>query len=103
MKKYLYHMTCAGLAFANPLFANRVQQEVDDLRNIHTLNEFDERAAVLDELLTYVYAGKQNIGWEFFDRSYTFEDKAEIRRRVKAILLRQPVYKSIYNNKSYKS
>jgi hypothetical protein len=87
---------------ANPLFWNRLQQEVDDLRNINTLDEFHQKAGVLDELLTYVYAGKEEMGWKFFDRSYTLEDKAEIRRRVKAILLRQPVYKFIYNHAGYK-
>ena len=87
---------------ANPLFENHVQQEVDDLRYKDTLNEFDQRAAVLEQLLNYVYAGKEDEAWKFYEKTYKLDDKEEIRRRVKTILRSQPVYKFIYNHDSRK-
>ena len=46
--------------------------------------------------------GKEKEAWRFYDRYYKLEDKEEIRRRVIAILHRQPVYKFIYNHAGYK-
>jgi hypothetical protein len=87
---------------ANPLFENYVQQEVDDLPNINPLDEFDQRASILEQLLTYIYAGKEDVGWKFYEKTYKLNDKDEIRRRVKTILRNQHVYKFIYNHNSHK-
>ena len=52
--------------------------------------------------MTYIYAGKAKLGWDFYDETYKLSDKEEIRRRVKVILNRQPVYKFIYKSGRYK-
>jgi hypothetical protein len=57
---------------------------------------FKDRAAVLSNLLIHIYAGEEKQGWEFYERNYKLSDKAEIKRRVNAILSDQPVYKFIY-------
>ena len=59
--------------------------------------EFHHRGAVLSNLLTYIYLGEAEQGWDTFDESYLLADKEEIRRRVKTILRRQPVYQLIYH------
>ena len=56
----------------------------------------------LETLLALIYVGKQSEAWELYNRSYSLDDKEEIRRRVKTILNRQPVYKFIYNPQRYK-
>ena len=69
---------------------------------MNAFDEFDQRAAILGQLLSYIYAGKEDLGWKFYEKAYKLNDKGEIRRRVQTILLNQPVYKFIYNHDSYK-
>lgn len=83
---------------ANPIFKNRIFAHLRQLPHFDDKDalKFEHRAVVLSNLLTYVYAGEQKRGWEAFEKDYKLDDKAEIRRRVKAILKDQPVYKFIY-------
>ena len=87
---------------ANPLFESYFVDGTNELVIEETSDEFDRRALVLEKLLTLIYVGKQKQAWDFYDRSYTLADKEEIRRRVKDILTKQPVYKFIYNSRSRK-
>lgn len=87
---------------ANPLFESYELRGMSDLEGKERTDEFDQRAMVLETLLAFIYAGKQNQGWDSYNRSYKLSDKEEIRRRVKAILNRQPVYKFIYNQRRNK-
>jgi hypothetical protein len=54
----------------------------------------------LDILLRYIYAGKENEGWSFFDREYQLADKAEVKSRVESVLKQHPFYKSIYSKRA---
>ena len=87
---------------ANPFFESYALLGTSGSKDEESIDEFDRRAMVLDKLLAYIYVGKQKLGWDFYDRSYKLSDKEEIKRRVKAILNKQPVYKFIYNRHSYK-
>ncbi len=51
----------------------------------------------LGVLLHYVYAGKKDEGWAFFDRSYRLADAQEMKKKIRARLKNDPVYKFIYN------
>ena len=55
----------------------------------------------LIELLAYIYPGKGREPWDF-SIFYKLSDKEAVRRRIKAILARQHVYKFIYNTRDYK-
>lgn len=83
---------------ANPSFRDRLFQDLAQVPEVDK-NSTNERylSVMLSNLLLYVYAGEQRQGWETFERDYKLEDKTEIRRRVKAILRNQPVYKFIYD------
>lgn len=84
---------------ANPIFKDRVFErlvEVPELDKDDSFN-FQHRSVVLSNLLIHVYAGEQKRGWEGYEKYYKLEDKAEMKRRVKAILRDQPVYKLIYH------
>jgi hypothetical protein len=87
---------------ANPLFASYALYGVSDRKVGKATDEFDQRAMALQQLLAFIYVGKQSQAWDLYNRSYNLSDKEEIRRRVKAILIRQPVYKFIYNPRSHK-
>jgi hypothetical protein len=87
---------------ANPVFESYALRETGDLDVGKTIDEFDQRARVLEKLLTFIYVGKQKQAWIFYDRSYKLSDREEFRHRIKAILAKQRVYKFIYNPRSPK-
>jgi hypothetical protein len=82
---------------ANPRFQEYVLEGLIDLSNVNSADDFQYRSVVLDRLLAFIYAGKRNEAWEYFDRSYNLQDKEDLKLRVKSILKRQPVYEFIYN------
>jgi hypothetical protein len=47
-------------------------------------------------LLSYVYAGKQEAGWSFFERTYQQPDKQKVTRKIAAVLNKEPIYIYIY-------
>src|SRR6266496_503078 len=49
-------------------------------------DDTDPKSKILGALLDYIYSGKQDEAWSFFDREYNFADKVEIQKRIKAIL-----------------
>ncbi|HLF83437.1 MAG TPA: hypothetical protein VI837_04615 [Blastocatellia bacterium] len=53
-------------------------------------------AVRLDIFLRYVYAGRENDGWLFFDKAYNLTDKQEMKREIKRILNAEPVYRFVY-------
>lgn len=53
-------------------------------------------ATRLDIFLRYVYAGRENDGWSFFDKTYNLTDKQDVRREIKRTLDAEPVYRFIY-------
>jgi hypothetical protein len=46
--------------------------------------------------LRYVYAGKREQGWAFFERTYNLADKDDLKTRIRQRLEKDPLYKSIY-------
>lgn len=53
-------------------------------------------AVRLDIFLRYVYAGRENDGWSFFDKAYNLTDKQDLKREIKRKLDQEPVYRFIY-------
>lgn len=49
----------------------------------------------LDILLRYVFAGKKNEGWAFFDRYYRLADRQEMKLKIEAVLAREPINRLI--------
>lgn len=80
---------------ANSLFKDYVFRELVDVPEVTDSKDlnFPHRSAVISNLLIYVYAGDEKKGWDFYNRSYRLDDKEELRRRIKALLRNQPVYK----------
>jgi hypothetical protein len=84
---------------ANSLFQGYLLQGLKDSTDVDMLDETNHRSIVIGTTLTLVYSGRRTEGWKYFDRTYKLKDKEEIRRRVKSILVRQPVYNFIYNRR----
>lgn len=47
--------------------------------------------------LRYVYSGKKQQGWDFFDRTYTLPDAGRIKASIRAKLRKEPIYRFIYD------
>jgi hypothetical protein len=60
-------------------------------------------AVRLDILLRYVYAGSENDGWSFFEKTYNMADKEDVKREIKRILNAEPVYRFIYGMQPVKA
>ena len=56
-------------------------------------------AVRLDIFLRYVYAGRENDAWSFFEQTYNLPDKEDVKREIKRILNAEPVYRYIYGAK----
>jgi hypothetical protein len=81
---------------ANSRFEDYLLEGIQKFESVNDSDQFKHRAVVLDRVLTYVYLGKRKEAWEFFDRSYELHDIEEMKRRIKSILFRDPVYNFIY-------
>lgn len=60
-------------------------------------------SAVLQVTLKYIYAGKQDEGWSFFNREYRTHEgisKEKMRAEIEETLREEPVYKYIYSKES---
>lgn len=72
---------------------------LSSVKDKSVLDRRDERTLAFDVLrfmLPYIYAGKRDEAWEFYEREYTFPDKKELKAKVMAALEADAVYKFIY-------
>lgn len=53
------------------------------------------RSAVLDVVLRYLYAGKKNEAWAFYEQQYNLEDKASLKIELKKKLVHDTLYRKI--------
>ena len=51
-------------------------------------------------LFRLLYAGKEEEGWEFFDKAYTLPDADKIKAIVKESLQKAPAYKFVRERSS---
>lgn len=81
---------------ANQLFQEYALRDIES--KIATLgsDESGYLSRSLDIALQYVFAGKEEEAWAFFDREYKHPGKEELKSQVKAVLREHPVYRFIY-------
>ena len=83
---------------ANHLFQDYALREIDD--EINLLGPRQDQGYYLSDrleiLLRYIYAGKEEAGWTFFEREYDVADRDEVKSRVEKILKNHPFYKFVY-------
>lgn len=87
-------------------FNENLKKERDAISNSsrNSINGFDEEVIkdFIGIFLTYIYAGKENEAWEFFDKKYNLEDKETRRDKIKDVLSKDPIYKFIQNDMNKK-
>lgn len=88
-----------------------LQSDVKELETLKTQGNPDrdeiytERhfSAVLQVTLKYIYAGKRDEGWAFFNREYRTHEgisREKMRAEIEEALSGEPVYKSVYAGES---
>ena len=80
---------------ANHLHADYALRGLDaQIRDLDKDNRyFSSRLRIL---LRYVYAGRQDEGWAFFNAAYQRPDKKEMTARIKKVLGDSPLYRYLY-------
>ena len=86
---------------ANPHFANHLLGDVvGRTQTVPVAHDEVDRmyhlGAVLGIVLDYVFAGREQEAWTFYDQAYKLPDKQRIKREVRARLRESPVYRFIY-------
>jgi hypothetical protein len=69
----------------------------DEIKLIHQNNEQSYLSAVVRIVLRYIYAGKRDEGWAFYDSEYKLANKDLIKSNILDKLRNEPVYKFIYD------
>lgn len=91
---------------ANHVFANElagIEEEAiavgpaDKPRDSISIEYLAKRLGIF---FRYVYAGRREQGWTFFNRTYNLADKDEMKAKIRQRLEREPVYRFIYGMKS---
>jgi hypothetical protein len=66
-----------------------IERKDDRAYELHT------RSAVLDVVLRYLYAGRKDEAWAFYDQNYNVEDKESLRTQLKDKLTQDAIYREI--------
>lgn len=81
-------------------------KEVKKLNEKVDFTDYDEEtseyleylASVLNIVITYIYAGKEEKAWTFYDKEYRLPNKEEMKFKIREKLKDCPVYKCIYKH-----
>jgi len=86
---------------ANRRFQNYVLKGINErIRSLDPNAKSFYLSRRLDIALDYIFAGKEQEAWSFFDKEYRRPDKKEMKTKIRAVLKKQPVYRFIYGAKS---
>lgn len=85
---------------ANPQFADHLLAEMrNQMQNLprpdDEVEKMNHLGGVLGIVLDYVFAGREQEAWTFYDQAYKLPDKQNIKRQVRARLSQNPVYRFI--------
>ena len=82
---------------ANHIFQDHALKGIEEeIRSVDSDAGKKELSNVLHIVLRYVYAGKEQEGWAFYDKEYQPPNKGQVRSKVLERLGNEPVYKFIY-------
>jgi hypothetical protein len=88
---------------SNKKFSNYILRNIkDDIKKYKHNNtaKIDDKefylSSVLGVFLNYIYSGKEEEGWKFFNGGYKLSNKEEIRADIIKTLNNDPLYKGIY-------
>ena len=68
----------------------------DQIKGLDKSDALKFKSDVLFVVLRYIYAGKRDEAWSFYNREYNLPDKEPLRGKILATLRDEPVYKFLY-------
>lgn len=87
---------------SNPRFQSQVLGDIDQRigrgEEIKRNTSYSCPTLVYDVMLRYLYAGRKQEAWRFFEREYDEKDKREWEVAIKKKLIKDTVYVAIYRN-----
>jgi hypothetical protein len=101
---FKYQLSAHKYAPANPEFGQAALKDIDQriAKTRQVIESKDDpayvrnvRSAVLDVVLRYLYAGKGNEAWAFYEHQYNLEDKTSLRNELKKKLGHDALYREI--------
>lgn len=101
---FVYNPTLQKYVPANPQFQKFALRNVeDDIRKAQEIKpdsslpgqDKGKLGAVLEVFLSYLYAGKEQEAWSFYESEYNLPDKEEMRVKIQEALSKDAVYKAL--------
>jgi len=101
---FKYQLSARKYAPASPKFSQPALKDIDEriAKTSQVIESKDDpayarnvRSAVLDVVLRYLYAGKRNEAWAFYEQHYNLEDKASLRIELNKKLGQDTLYREI--------
>jgi hypothetical protein len=74
--------------------------EKPSMKNSQAIEECVDFRYLTEAFLDFIYAGKENQAWAFFDKYYTLPDKKKLKASLKADLRKDPIYRFIYRRQA---
>jgi len=85
---------------ANKEFQEYSLRNLDsDIKNLELEDSNHYLSKRLDIVLRYIYAGRKDDAWTFFEKQYRRPDRKEIKSKIEAILKKEEVYKYLYGSR----
>ena len=108
---FKYNSSTGSYIPANPEFKETVLKDIEQriAKTREVIERKDDRAydlhvrsAVLDVVLRYLYAGRKDEAWAFYDENYNVEDKESLRAQLKDKLKQDVLYREVSNQSQAK-
>ena len=80
---------------ANHIFQSNLLKDIEETKNHRSKDARSDVGRNLAILLDYIYAGKEEEGWAFFELEYNLPDKVTVKSDTLRVLRKAPAYRYI--------
>jgi hypothetical protein len=85
---------------ANHIFQTRLLGRIEEVKSLKDKDARSDVGRSLSILLDYIYAGKEEEGWAFYEREYNLADKEKVKSEIMSALRNAPAYKYIRGHRA---
>ncbi len=77
-----------------------LDERISKMKYLENVKGYDSNdfSDFLGVFLEYIYAGREEEAWAFYDKEYNLEDKAERKEKIKQFLQREKIYNFVKND-----
>jgi hypothetical protein len=88
---------------ANQYFQNYMLKGIEqEVVNLKAREGEEYLSRILDITLRYMYTGKEEEAWSFFNKEYRLQNKEELKAKIQAVLKNEAIYRFIYRRGAIK-